>query len=78
MISGKIRIENPLGLHLRPAGKLCGLALEYESEIRIRFRNGVYNAKSLLNVLGACISSGDEIELVCSGPDEETAFTEGF
>lgn len=29
--------------------------------------------KSVLSVLGACIKSGDEIELVCDGEDEEEA-----
>ena len=34
------------------------------------------NAKSVLSVLGACIKSGDEIEIVCEGPDEEAALSE--
>lgn len=29
--------------------------------------------KSVLSVLGACIKSGDEIELVCEGEDEQEA-----
>ena len=28
------------------------------------------------SVLGACIKSGDEIEIVCEGPDEEAALSE--
>ena len=31
------------------------------------------NAKSVLSVLGACVKSGDEIELICAGADEEAA-----
>jgi phosphocarrier protein len=31
------------------------------------------NAKSVLSVLGACIKSGDEIELICDGEDEDAA-----
>ena len=31
------------------------------------------NAKSVLSVLGACIKSGDTIEIVCEGKDEEKA-----
>ena len=31
------------------------------------------NAKSVLSVLGACVKSGDEIELICDGEDEEEA-----
>ena len=33
----------------------------------------VANAKSVLSVLGACVKSGDEIELICDGEDEEEA-----
>ena len=31
------------------------------------------NAKSVLGVLGACVKSGEEIELICDGPDEQEA-----
>ena len=31
------------------------------------------NAKSVLSVLGACVKSGDEIELICDGEDEKEA-----
>ena len=31
------------------------------------------NAKSVLSVLGACIKSGDEIQIICEGDDEEQA-----
>ena len=34
---------------------------------------GTSNAKSVLSVLGACVKSGDEIELICEGEDEEEA-----
>lgn len=34
------------------------------------------NAKSVLSVLGACIKSGDEINIICEGEDEETALRE--
>ncbi len=36
-------------------------------------RKNVANAKSVLSVLGACIKSGDEIELICNGEDESEA-----
>ena len=31
------------------------------------------NSKSVLSVLGACVKSGDEIELICDGEDEKEA-----
>lgn len=73
MVSGKVQVNNPSGLHLRPAGILCKEAMKYKSLITFTFDGGTANAKSVLSVLGACVKCGDEIELVCEGTDEETA-----
>ena len=73
MVSQKVKIKNPTGLHLRPAGILCKTAMEFQSSITFQFRTTTANAKSVLSVLGACIKCGDEIELRCSGADEEEA-----
>ena len=73
MISQKITITNPSGLHLRPAGNLCNEAMKYKSLITFSFDGGTANAKSVLSVLGACVKGGDEIELVCEGADEREA-----
>lgn len=73
MVSQKVIIKNPTGLHLRPAGILCKEAMNYKSLITFNFRESTANAKSVLSVLGACIKSGDEIEFVCEGEDEEEA-----
>lgn len=73
MVSQKVVIKNPTGLHLRPAGILCKEAMEYKSLITFTFRGNTANAKSVLSVLGACIKCGDEIELFCEGTDEEEA-----
>ena len=62
MVSQKVVIKNPTGLHLRPAGIFCN-----------RVRNTTANAKSVLSVLGSCVKAGDEIEIICSGPDEAEA-----
>lgn len=73
MISQKVTIKNPTGLHLRPAGLLCKEAMKYKSLITFSFEGGTSNAKSVLSVLGACVKCGDEIELICEGIDEEEA-----
>lgn len=73
MVSQKVVIKNPTGLHLRPAGILCKDAMQFKSQITFRYRDNIANAKSVLSVLGACIKSGDEIELICEGEDEEEA-----
>ena len=73
MVSQKVMIKNPTGLHLRPAGNLCNESMRFKSLITFSFRDTTANAKSVLSVLGACIKAGDEIEIICEGEDEEKA-----
>ena len=74
MVSGKVTVKNPTGLHLRPAGTLCKQAMQFKSSITFHYGDGnTANAKSVLSVLGACVKCGDEIELFCEGEDEEEA-----
>ena len=53
MVSKKVVITNPTGLHLRPAGLFCQTALEFACKITFRHNNSEGNAKSVLSVLGA-------------------------
>lgn len=74
MVNQRVKIKNPTGLHLRPAGILCKSAMRFKSVITFKYReNLTANAKSVLSVLGACVKSGDEIELFCEGEDEQEA-----
>ena len=75
MVSQKVAIKNPTGLHLRPAGVLCKEAMQYKAKITFRYgdEDNIANAQSVLSVLGACIKSGDEITFECEGEDENEA-----
>ena len=73
MVTKKVVINNPTGLHLRPAGNLCKVAMNYKSHINFCYGDNIANAKSVLSVLGACIKCGDELVFKCEGPDEEEA-----
>ena len=73
MVSGKVNIKNPAGLHMRPAGRLCEEAMKFSCNIHIEKPGGTYNAKSMLSVLGACVKAGDQIGLLCDGEDEAEA-----
>lgn len=76
MVSQKLTINNPTGLHLRPAGNLCREAMKFKCKVTFNYggeMGSVANAKSVLSVLGACIKSGDDIKLVCDGEDEAEA-----
>ena len=77
MVRAISELKNPTGLHLRPAGLFCKTAMQFESKITVhkegRNEDVTANAKSVLSVLGACVKSGDEIEIVCEGADEKQA-----
>ena len=59
MVSKKVVIKNPTGLHLRPAGILCKEAMQFKSLITFNFRGGTANAKSVLSVLGCLLYTSD-------------------
>ena len=71
MVSQKITVKNMTGFHLRPAGILCKIAMNYKSKVQFQFNSVTANAKSVLSVLGAGVKNGDEV--VCDGVDEEEA-----
>lgn len=73
MISRKIQVVNPSGLHLRPAGLLCQTSMKFKSKIFILYKDKEINAKSVLNVMASGIKCGTEIEVQCTGDDEEEA-----
>ncbi len=73
MLQEKVTVHNPSGLHLRPAGILCKEAMKFKSQITFRIGSTTANAKSVLSVLGAGVKCGDDILLICDGPDEAAA-----
>lgn len=74
MVSQLVKITNPTGLHLRPAGNLCREAVKFKSKITFQYDGeNTANAKSVLSVLGSCVKTGDEILLICEGEDEAAA-----
>ena len=73
MVSDRVKIKNPSGFHLRPAGMFCEVAVGFDARIRFKKGSREYNAKSVLSVLGAGVKCGDEIEIMCDGEDEDEA-----
>lgn len=73
MVSQKLLITNSVGLHLRPASVLAAEMMKFDSEVTIVYKDQRINAKSMLNIMAACIKCGAEIEIQCSGADELAA-----
>jgi len=77
MISSVIFVNNPSGLHARPASMFVMKAKQFSSEIILRRIDGQVpfscNAKSLIHVLSGGFSQGTCLEIQADGPDEEEA-----
>ncbi len=73
MVSRTLTVNNPEGLHMRPAGVVAKEMGKFSCEVSIVFGDRKINAKSLINIISACIKKGSEITFECDGEDEEEA-----
>lgn len=73
MLTKTLKIVNPSGLHLRPAGVLAQTSMKFKSDIIIEHAGRTIVAKSVLNVMSAGIKHGAEVNLICEGVDEAEA-----
>lgn len=76
MKSFKYTIQDPLGLHSRPAGVLVKKAKEYESTITIIKGEKEAQANKLLAVMALAVKTGEEVSVKVEGADEEKVCTE--
>ncbi len=75
MVSKIFTIISSDGLHMRTAGVLASEMGKFPCDVDIIHNGTTFNAKSLMNVLTACIKCGDDIEIRCSGDDEQEALS---
>lgn len=78
MVSKKITLTNGQGFHMRPAGVFANAMGKYQSDVWINYNGNKVNGKSLMNIIAACIKCGSEVEIECSGADEQKALDEAI
>lgn len=66
-------IQNPTGLHARPAKVLVNLAKKFQSTINVQHGAKRANAKSMVSVLTLGAVSGTQVTITADGPDEDEA-----
>ncbi len=66
-------INNPQGLHARPAELFARLAMQFDSDIEMIRDDYCVDAKSILNILTLGAGQGSELTLRASGLDAEEA-----
>ena len=76
MVEMKTTVQNPTGLHARPAAQLVSLAKSFQSKVTVLPDDRSCDAKSIFGVLHACIKQGTEIVVRAEGNDEQTAAEE--
>ena len=68
-----IVIQNPTGLHARPAKEFVNHAKKFKSDIRVLHGKKKANAKSMISMLTLGVEPGGEIRIVVDGVDEVEA-----
>ena len=66
-------VESKSGLHARPASMVVSTANKFSSNITLRKKDRVANAKSIMGVLSIAAAKGDELEVIVEGQDEVEA-----
>ena len=73
MVSQKVTVINPTGLHARPAAVLAREAKQFDSEIAVVSGSRKVDAKNVLALMDAGVNGGAEITVEWIGADEEEA-----
>ena len=69
-------INDPLGMHARPAGMLVKAAAPFASKITVTAPTGSADAKRLMALMRLAAKQGMELTVTIEGADEEKAATE--
>ena len=66
-------IQDPMGLHARPAGMLVKACAGYASKITLTAPTGTADAKRLMGIMRLAAKQGMELTFAVEGADEEKA-----
>ena len=76
MYSRITTINNPSGLHARPAAVFSKTASDFESKVTVRKNEEgteARDAKSVLMLMALGLGAGTEVEIAAEGVDEQAA-----
>ncbi|ADX97993.1 HPr family phosphocarrier protein [Mycoplasma suis] len=64
-------IQDPVGIHARPASKLVQALSKFKSKIILEFDGKTANAKSIINLMSLGVTGGSKVTFKIEGEDEE-------
>lgn len=73
MVSQKTKVVNKEGFHMRPANNFIKEMAQFKSKVTFDIDGKEVNAKSIMNIMAACIKFGTELTVICDGEDEQAA-----
>jgi len=68
-----VKVGHAEGLHARPAAQVATAARRFRAAVEVRVRGKSANARSPLALMGLAVHSGEEVEVIASGPDAAEA-----
>jgi len=71
VITEKVKIQNKLGLHARPAALLVQTASKYSAKIELETDEIKVNGKSIMGVMMLAAAYGSLITIIADGDDAE-------
>ena len=66
-------IQDPIGIHARPAGMVAKKAAEFQSVFTIAKGEKKADARRLMSLMGLGVKHGDTITVSVEGPDKAEA-----
>jgi len=76
MIIKTITIQDPAGLHARPASQIVELAHRFKSSVMLRKGHTLANARSILQLMLLAVGPHMAFDLIVDGDDEKAAIVE--
>ncbi|MFN4905715.1 MAG: HPr family phosphocarrier protein [Planctomycetota bacterium] len=73
MITRLVTVQNPEGLHMRPADKLVRAASGYQCQIELERCGQVADCRSMIGLLTLGAPQGTQLTLRAQGPDADLA-----
>ena len=66
-------VQDPMGIHARPAGMLAKAAMAYPCAVTLTAPAGNADAKRLMSIMRLAVKAGIEVTVSCEGEQEEEA-----
>jgi len=75
-VQKEITVNNPHGLHARPASLFVQIANKFDSAVHLEREGEAVDGKSIIAVLSLGVNKGMKVNLIVEGNDSSLAFEE--